>query len=141
MKGRVHVIPESALASFIAALFSMMNPIGNVGVFAGMKADRPGNQARRIVCTCAVAIAITLLIVAWTGSLLLEFFGITVDSLRDARPRNVTRDDVHNLKSRLWKRQKENKMNRRKLQLTASTVIALALRCIPTALAQDFEPE
>jgi len=141
MKGRVHVIPESALASFIAALFSMMNPIGNVGVFAGMTADRPGNQARRIACTCAVAIAITLLIVARTGSLLLEFFGITVDSLRDARPRNVTCDDVHNPKSRLWRRQKENKMNRRKLQLIASTVIALALPCIPTALAQDFEPE
>ncbi len=30
------------------------------------------------------AVAITLLIVAWSGSLLLEFFGITVDSLRAA---------------------------------------------------------
>jgi multiple antibiotic resistance protein len=62
----------------------MMNPIGNVGVFAGMTEDRSGNQVRRIACTCAVAVAITLLIVAWTGSLLLEFFGITVDSLRAA---------------------------------------------------------
>ncbi len=34
------MIPEAALASFIAALFSMMNPVGNVGVFAGMTADR-----------------------------------------------------------------------------------------------------
>jgi multiple antibiotic resistance protein len=78
------MIPEAALTSFVAALFSMMNPVGNVGVFAGMTADRPGAEARRIAWTCAVAIAITLLIVAWSGSLLLEFFGISLDSLRAA---------------------------------------------------------
>jgi multiple antibiotic resistance protein len=78
------MIPEAALASFVAALFSMMNPIGNVGVFAGMTADRPGDQVGRIAWTCAGAVAITLLIVAWSGPLLLQFFGITVDSLRAA---------------------------------------------------------
>ncbi len=78
------MIPEAELTSFIAALFSMMNPIGNVGVFAGMTAGRPVDQTRRIAWSCAVAIAITLLIVAWGGSLALEFFGITVDSLRAA---------------------------------------------------------
>jgi multiple antibiotic resistance protein len=73
------------LTSFVAALFSMMNPVGNVGVFAGMTADRPrGAEARRIAWTCAGAIAVTLLIVAWSGPRLLEFFGITIDSLRAA---------------------------------------------------------
>jgi multiple antibiotic resistance protein len=67
------MIPEAALTSFVAALFSMMNPVGNVGVFAGMTADRPGAEARRIAWTCAGAIAITLLIVAWSGPRLLEF--------------------------------------------------------------------
>ena len=62
----------------------MMNPIGNIGVFAGMTVDRPEAQARHIAWTCAGAVAITLLIVAWSGSLLLTFFGITVDSLRAA---------------------------------------------------------
>lgn len=78
------MIAEAALASFIAALFSMMNPVGNVGVFAGMTADRPAAEAGRIAWTCAGAVAITLLIVTWSGSLLLEFFGITIDSLRAA---------------------------------------------------------
>ncbi len=78
------MIPEAALTSFAAALFSMMNPIGGAGVFAGMTADRPAGEARRIARTCAGAIAITLLIVTWGGTLLLEFFGITVDSLRAA---------------------------------------------------------
>ena len=49
-----------------------------------MTADRAAGQARRIAWTCAAAVAITLLIVAWSGPRLLEFFGITVDSLRAA---------------------------------------------------------
>ena len=75
---------ETALTTFIAALFSMMNPIGNVGVFAGMTADRNDTDSKRIAWTCATAIAITLLIVAWTGGALLEFFGINVHELRAA---------------------------------------------------------
>jgi multiple antibiotic resistance protein len=59
------MIPEAALSSFIAAMFSMMNPIGNVGVFAGMTAQRPGNEVRRTAWTSAGAIAVTLLIVTW----------------------------------------------------------------------------
>jgi multiple antibiotic resistance protein len=78
------MIPEAALASFATALFSIMNPIGSAGVFAGMTADRPANQAGRIAWTCAGTVAIALLIVAWSGALWLEFFGITVDSLRAA---------------------------------------------------------
>ncbi len=78
------MINEAALASLIAALFSMMNPIGNVGVFAGMTTDRSRTEATQIAWTCAGAIAITLLIMAWSGQLMLNFFGITVDSLRAA---------------------------------------------------------
>ena len=73
---------ETALITFIAALFSMMNPIGNVGVFAGMTADRNAADARRIAWTCAGAIAVTLLVVTWTGGALLKFFGINVHSCR-----------------------------------------------------------
>lgn len=78
------MIPEAALTSLIAALFSMMNPIGGVGIFAGLTADRPSDQSRRIALTCAVAVAITLLTVVWGGSVMLAFFGITIDSLRTA---------------------------------------------------------
>jgi multiple antibiotic resistance protein len=78
------MIPEAALTSLVAALFSMMNPIGNVGVVAGMTANRPEDEIRRIVWTCAGAVAITLLIVAWSGSTLLTLFGINVDSFRAA---------------------------------------------------------
>jgi multiple antibiotic resistance protein len=78
------VLPEAALTSLIATLFSMMNPVGNLGVFAGMTSDRSADEARRIAWTCATAVAITLLVVTWTGPFLLQFFGISVDSLRAA---------------------------------------------------------
>lgn len=78
------MIPEAALVSFVAALFSMMNPIGNSGIFADLTEGRSSTETVRIAWTCAFAVAITLLIVNWTGSTLLDFFGISIDSLRAA---------------------------------------------------------
>ncbi|KPK60089.1 MAG: antibiotic resistance protein MarC [Gammaproteobacteria bacterium SG8_31] len=78
------MLSEAALFSFIATLFSMMNPIGNIGVFAGMTADRPAADSRKIAWNCAIAVAITLLIVVWAGPRLLTLFGVTVDTLRAA---------------------------------------------------------
>jgi len=76
------MISEAALFSFAATLFSMMNPIGNLGVFAGMTADRSATESRKIAWTCAIAVTITLLIVVWAGPRLLILFGVTVDTLR-----------------------------------------------------------
>ena len=75
---------ETTLTEFIAALFSMMNPVGNVCIFAGMTADRNASEAKMIAWKCAAPCAITLLIVIWTGGALLEFFGLSVDQFRAA---------------------------------------------------------
>ena len=40
------MLSEAALVSFIASLFSMMNPVGNIGVFAGMTSGRTTKEAR-----------------------------------------------------------------------------------------------
>jgi multiple antibiotic resistance protein len=78
------MLTDAALASFIAALFSMMNPVGSLGVFAGMTKDRQQPESLRIAWKCALAVAVTLLVMAWIGALLMEFFGITINSLRAA---------------------------------------------------------
>lgn len=78
------MLAETTLTAFIAALFSMMNPVGNVGIFAGMTADRDAAEAKTIAWKCAAACAITLLIVIWSGGALLGFFGISVEQLRAA---------------------------------------------------------
>jgi multiple antibiotic resistance protein len=82
--GVTNMLTEAALMTFVAGLFSMLNPIGSLGVFAGMTADRSDTEARRIAWTCAGAVTITLLVLVWSGELLLEFFGISIDSLRAA---------------------------------------------------------
>ncbi len=71
-------------SSFLAALFSMMNPIGGVGIFAGMTAEKSNGEAKSIAWTCAFAAAITLLVVIWAGSFVLQLFQITVDEIRAA---------------------------------------------------------
>ncbi|MEO0588001.1 MAG: MarC family protein, partial [Planctomycetota bacterium] len=78
------MLDEAALVSFVAALLSMMNPIGNAGVFAGLTADQSAKRVRAAAWTCALAVAITLLVVTWAGSGVMLFFGVTVDSLRAA---------------------------------------------------------
>lgn len=62
----------------------MMNPIGGVGIFAGMTADKSSDETHAIARKCALAAAITLLIVIWAGGEMLKIFGITVDEIRAA---------------------------------------------------------
>lgn len=78
------MISEAALVSFVAALLSMMNPIGNLGIFASLTEGRPTAETKRTAWVCAAAVTITLLVVAWAGTVLMTFFGITVDSMRAA---------------------------------------------------------
>lgn len=78
------MLTEAALVSFCATLFSMMNPIGNVALFAGLTAGRPAAEVQQIAMTCAIAVAVTLMVVAWGGQAVLGLFGISVDALRSA---------------------------------------------------------
>lgn len=78
------MLTGAELASFIAALFSMSNPIGNVGVFAGLTNGRSPAECKATAWKSALAIAITLLVVTWAGSLIMALFGISVNTLRTA---------------------------------------------------------
>jgi len=78
------MLTEAALFTFVATLFSMMNPFGNLAIVAGMTAGRSDDEVRSTAFHCALAVAITLLIVTWGGSAVLSFFGISVDALRAA---------------------------------------------------------
>jgi small neutral amino acid transporter SnatA (MarC family) len=49
--------PEAAVASFV----SMMNPIGNTGLFADMTKGRPITASRQTARTCIVALAMDML--------------------------------------------------------------------------------
>lgn len=67
-----------------AALFSVINPLGTVPIFVGLtKDDSPGARSKTSILT-AINILVILLISFFTGRFILNFFGISLDSLRIA---------------------------------------------------------
>lgn len=78
------MISDAFIMSFAATLFSMINPIGSMGIFASMTSDRPSDEAKHISIVCSLTVLATLLVVAWIGTSILDFFGISIASLQAA---------------------------------------------------------
>lgn len=67
-----------------AALFSVINPMGTVPIFVALtKEDTPAERSKTSLFT-AINIFVILLISFFTGKYLLQFFGISIHSLRIA---------------------------------------------------------
>lgn len=67
-----------------AALFSVINPLGTVPIFVGLtKEDSKSERSKTSILT-AINIFVILLISFFTGRYILNFFGISLDSLRIA---------------------------------------------------------
>ena len=52
----------NALATFATAMFTILNPIGNTAIFAGMLTGRSGAERRGIALRCTLAIAVILVV-------------------------------------------------------------------------------
>ncbi|CAL67755.1 MarC family protein [Christiangramia forsetii] len=67
-----------------AALFSVINPLGTVPIFVGLtKEDSKAERSKTSILT-VINIFVILLISFFTGRYILNFFGISLDSLRIA---------------------------------------------------------
>lgn len=64
------------------SFFSLMNPLGVMPVFITMTANLDAKNQRRTARKAMIAAFITLLAFAFSGQLLFNFFGISVDSFR-----------------------------------------------------------
>ncbi len=73
-----------ALATFAAAMFTILNPIGNTALFAGMVSGRSSDERRAIAIKCTIAIAVILVATLWIGERVLAFFGVSIPSLEVA---------------------------------------------------------
>ena len=136
LNNEIDMITEAALASFVASLFSMMNPIGNIGVFAGMTAHRPANETRRIAWTCAITVGIVLLIVTWVGPMLFKFFGVTVHSLRAAGGIIVLVIGLHMLFNKSEHKQSESELEDAETQESIAVVpLAIPIVAGPGSMA------
>lgn len=68
----------------IAALFSVINPIGTVPIFVGLTQDDSKAERSRISLWTAINVFIILIVSFFIGQYVLTFFGISIDALRIA---------------------------------------------------------
>ena len=68
--------------SVFAALFSVLNPLGTVPVFVGLTKDDSKHNRDTISLWTAINVCVILLISFFAGKYVLNFFGITLSSLR-----------------------------------------------------------
>jgi len=74
----------SEFVKFAAALFAILNPIGNTAIFLSVTSERSDAERQRIALMTSVAVLITLLVTAAVGQEILDLFGISVGSFRVA---------------------------------------------------------
>lgn len=68
----------------IAALFSVINPIGTVPIFVGLTQNDSKTERSRISLWTAINVCIILIVSFFIGQYVLTFFGISMDALRIA---------------------------------------------------------
>ena len=78
------IITDGALVTFMVALITIANPIGNLAIFASLTGDRDEAEKKAIATKSALSIALILVIVTWSGSYLLKLFGISVPAFQTA---------------------------------------------------------
>ena len=70
--------------TFAVTLFTIVNPIGSLALFAGLAGDRPVDEQKTIARTAAFAVTVVLIAVTWIGAQILSFFGVTPGGLQSA---------------------------------------------------------
>ncbi|GHA40734.1 UPF0056 inner membrane protein [Salinimicrobium marinum] len=67
-----------------AALFSVINPLGTVPIFVGLTGDHSQKERSKISLFTAINVLVILITSFFTGRYILQFFGISIESLRIA---------------------------------------------------------
>jgi len=67
-----------------AALFSIMNPLGTVPIFVGLTQEEDISERKKTALLTSINVLVILLISFFLGKYLLQFFGISLNSLRIA---------------------------------------------------------
>lgn len=67
-----------------AALFSIINPLGTVPIFVGLTQEEDLTERKKTALLTAINVLVILMISLFLGKYLLQFFGISLNSLRIA---------------------------------------------------------
>ena len=75
---------ESFAIAMFGALFAVMNPFINLPVFLGLTEDLHQAEQRRAATKILTYTTVSCVIIAISGTAILEFFGVSVDAFRVA---------------------------------------------------------
>ncbi len=70
--------------TIFAGLFSIINPLGTVPIFVGLTTNESKINRQRTCILTAINVCVILIISFFAGSYVLNFFGISINSLRIA---------------------------------------------------------
>ena len=75
---------EAEITTFAVAMLAITNPIGNLAIFAGLTGDKTTEEKKKTAFVAGLAILIILIIVTWSGELILQAFGIDIAAFETA---------------------------------------------------------
>jgi len=80
----LELINWTELFKDFVGIFAIINPLGAIPVYLSMTANKSETEVKRIAFKTAIAVTIILVVSIWAGSLILQFFGITMPAFRIA---------------------------------------------------------
>jgi multiple antibiotic resistance protein len=69
---------------YLVGMFAILNPLGAIPIYLSMMTDRRPEVMYRTAFKASVAVAVILILAAWSGDSLLSFFGIGMPAFRIA---------------------------------------------------------
>ena len=70
------------LLLYLTSLFTMINPIGAIPLYSNLTSGMPTQQARKVAFQAGLTAFIALIFFAFSGQMIFNFFGISVNGLR-----------------------------------------------------------
>ncbi len=116
----------------LGALFSVINPLGTVPIFVGLTEKNSSKEKARISLKTAIDACVILLISFFLGRFILEFFGISIYSLKIAGGLIIASSGFALLTGNFNKHKgmqehvKEDALNRQDVSLTPLAIPMLA---------------
>ena len=126
-------ILEFALLSFVS-MFTMVNPIGVIPVYAAMTAKLTPRESHRVARKASLTALCILLAFALTGQFIFRFFSITTNSLRVAGGIIFFVMGYEMLQARLSRTQFDDETTREYINDISITPLGIPIICGPGAI-------
>lgn len=84
MQDFLSIVQLTIYFKFFISLFALVNPIGNIPIFSSITSGLTSAERNAVNIKTSIAIAVVLLVSLFLGQLILNFFGISINSFRIA---------------------------------------------------------